>query len=111
MTATLSPSQHDSIRRLLQATSTPKSEIARRFHCSRQTILRIDKELKASRSPASPRSQQEIEAKRELDSAFNAFERCNSRDNYRRLDEARYAYETVCGRLANDPHRAHLVDA
>jgi len=100
MPATLSQSKRDSIRRLLETSSASKAQIARNFNCSPQTIMRINRDLVASRPPEPTRSEKEIAAKRELDSAFNAFERCNSRDNYRRLDDARHQYECTVGRLS-----------
>ena len=93
MSNLLTQSQHDTIRHLLETSSMPKLEIARRFDCSSQTIHRINKSVSSRRSRSRIRSPREIEAKRELDVAFNAFERCNSPENYRRLLDARYDYE------------------
>ena len=102
----LTRSQRDSIRRLLETNSTPKSEIARRFNCSTQTIHRIFKEVKAERAPMRERSESEVAVKKDLDAAFGAFERCNSRANYERLHDCRHNSETVCGSLAKVAPRA-----
>lgn len=106
----LTQEQHESIRRLIEAHSMPKTEIARRFNCSRQTIARIahDVELK---NPKQVRSAREAAAKKELDAAFGAFEFCNSPANYRRLNDARYDYEFVCGPLAKYARRDDLAEA
>jgi hypothetical protein len=56
-------------------------------------------------------SEREVSAKRSLDAAFNAFERCSSPENYRRLDEARYGYEMVVGLLKANTGRAHSLVA
>lgn len=67
--------------------------------------------MEVSQPGVSERTEEEVAAKKELDAAFDAFETCNSPQNYRRLDDARYGYETVCGRLAKDLHRAQLSAA
>ena len=84
----------------------PKSEIARRFNCSAQTIYRIAGEVRAKQTPIRERSEREISTKRDLDAAFRAFEGCSSPENYRRLDEARQAYESMSGPLKANARRA-----
>lgn len=73
----------------------PKSEIARHFDCSRQTIYRIAGEIRAKRTSPYEMSELDVSAKRDFDVAFNAFERCSSPENYRRLDKARRDYESI----------------
>ena len=106
MSNTLSPSQHASIRHIPETSRMPKSEIARRFNCSTQTIYRINSEVIANRSPSRGMSEREVAAKKNLDAAFRAFERCSSPENYRRLDEARYGYEMAVGPLKGTASRA-----
>jgi hypothetical protein len=109
MSKVLTQSQHDTIRHLLETTSTPKSDIAQRFNCSTQTIYRAAAQMRARRVPIRQRTDDEIVAKRELDVAFSAFERCQSRDNYAMLDEARHNYEMVVGRLVKSTQRVHQL--
>ena len=101
MSKLLTQGQHDTIRHLLETTSMSKKDIAQRFDCSTQTVHRINKDVLSKRIPTRVRSACEIEAKRELDAAFNVFERCNSSENYRRLSDARYDYE-ITSRLPSD---------
>jgi len=108
---TLSQSQHDSIRHILETTSMPKLEIARRFNCSAQTIHRINSKMTPRQPSSRECSEHEASAKTNLDAAFNAFERCSSPENYRRLLESRYVYETVTVPLKDITRRAHSLVA
>jgi len=111
MSKTLSPSQHDAIRHILETSSMPKSEIARRFNCSTQTIYRINNTVTPRQSSSHEMSEREVSAKMNLDAAFNAFEGCSSPKNYRRLSESRYVYETVTGLLKANTGRAQSLVA
>ena len=104
MSKLLTQGQHDTIRHLLETTSMSKKDIAQRFDCSTQTVHRINKSVLSRRSSSRVRSVRELAAKRELDIAFNAFERCNSPENYRNLSEARYDYE-ITSRMPDDASR------
>jgi predicted GTPase len=111
MSKTLSQSQHDSIRHILETTSMPKLEIARRFNCSAQTIHRINNKMTPRQPSSHEMSEREASAKMNLDAAFNAFERCSSPENYRRLNESRYAYETVSGPIKDNTVCVHSLVA
>ena len=111
MSKTLSLSQHDAIRHILETSSMPKLEIARRFNCSAQTIHRINSTVTPRQSSSHEMSEREASAKTDLDAAFNAFERCSSPENYRRLNESRYVYETVTGPLKANTGRAQSLVA